>query len=175
MNTWQIIAIVYGIITIITFLLGIFVFFSDGLKEKKWTWGYLLVGAFFVPFLIFYGSLQFRDYLADVWEDGGFIRHYRKIRKRKDEKKREEEEYNRIKTAYEKGELRRDELPRALDGNKKFEAYGKLLDGNEWRDLVYIENEYNSVLNDFFKRHPVIHRKHDIRVIYVPMIFQGTI
>ncbi len=168
MNTWQIIAIVYGIITIITFLLGIFVFFSDGLKEKKWTWGYLLVGAFFVPFLIFYGSLQLRDYLADVWEDGGFVRHYRKIRKRKEEKKREEEEYNRIKTAYEKGELRRDELPRALDGNKKFEVYGKLLDGNEWRDLVYIENEYNSVLNDFFKRHPVIHLKHDIRVIYVP-------
>ena len=168
MNTWQIIAIVYGIITAITFLLGIYVFFSDGLKEKKWTWGYLLIGAFFVPFLFFLGLIHLQEYLADVWEDGGFIRHYRKIRRLKAEKKREEEEYNRIRTAYERGELRRDELPRALDGIWNFEVYGKLLDGNEWRDLVYIENEYNSVLNDFFKRHPVIHLKHDIRVIYLP-------
>ena len=39
MSTWQIIAIVSGIITAITFLLGVFIFFDDGLKEKKWTWG----------------------------------------------------------------------------------------------------------------------------------------
>ena len=83
MSIGQIIAIVYGIITIITFLLGIYVFFSDGLKEKKWTWGYLLVGAFFVPILIFFALVKLREYLADVWEDGGFIRHYRKIRERK--------------------------------------------------------------------------------------------
>ena len=50
MSTWQIIAIVYGIITAITFLLGIIAFFADGLKEKKWSWRYFLIGAFFVPF-----------------------------------------------------------------------------------------------------------------------------
>ena len=173
MSTWQIIAIVYGIITAITFLLGVIVFFDDGLKEKKWTWGYLLIGAFFVPFLIFLGLINLRMYLTDVWEDGGFIRHYRKIRERKMEDERREEEYNRIKSAYERGELRRDELPRALDGIRNFEVYDNLLDGDEWRDLVYIENEYNNVLNDFFKRHPVIHLRQGIRVIYLPLCLQG--
>ena len=157
MSTWQIIAIVYGVITAFTFLLGVFIFFDDGIKEKKWTWNYLLIGAFFVPFLIFISLIDLRMYLTDVWEDGGFIRHYRKIRERKMEDERREEEYNRIKSAYERGELRRDELPRALDGIRNFEVYDNLLVGDEWRDLVYIENEYNNVLNDFFKQHPIIY------------------
>ena len=173
MNTWQIIAIVYGIINAITFLIGMYLFIDDSVKEKKWSWGYLLVGTFFVPALIFMGLVNLRDYLTDVWEDGGLIRHYRKIKGRKEEDARREEEYNRKKNAYKKGELRRDELPRALDGIRHFEVYGKLLDGDEWRDLVYIENEYNSVLNDFFKRHPVIHLKHGIRIIYLPLCVQN--
>ncbi len=173
MNTWQIILIIIGIISCVFFIVGAYEFFKEWKEKGKPNWGELALAFFFIPALLFYFGVEASMYIADVWEDGGFIRHYRKIRKRKEEKKREEEEYNRIKTAYEKGELRRDELPRALDGNKKFEVYGKLLDGNEWRDLVYIENEYSTVLNNFFKRHPVIHLKHDIRVIYLPACVKG--
>lgn len=173
MSTWQIIAIVYGIITIITFFVGVIAFFDDGLKEKRWTWGYLLIGAFFVPFLIFLGLIHLQEYLTDVWEDRGFYRHYRKIRERKMEDERREEEYNRIANAYEKGELRRDELPRIFDGLHHFELYGKLLDGDDWQELVYIENEYNEVFNTFFKRHPFIKLNHDVRIVYLPQSVQS--
>ena len=173
MGTWQIIAIVYGIINAITFLLGMYLFIGDRVKEKKWSWGYLLVGAFFVPALIFMGLVNLRGYLEDVFEDGGFIRHHWKTRQRKEEDERSKEEYKRISNAFEKGVIRRDELPRMLDGVTKFELYGKLLGGDDWQEFVYIENEYNNVLNDFFKRHPVIHLKHGIRIIYLPLCVKG--
>ena len=173
MSTWQIIAIVYGIITAITFLLGIIAFFIFGLTEKKWSWRYLLIGAFFVSSFIFLGLIHLQEYLADVWKDKGFIRHHWKTRQRKEKDVHEKEEYNRIKSAYESGELRRNEIPRALDGIRNFEVYDNLLDGDEWRDLVYIENKYNNVLNDFFKRHPVIQLRQGIRVIYLPLCVQG--
>ena len=173
MSIWQIVALIYGIITAVTFLSGVYAFFEEGLKEKNWTWGYLLIGLFFFPFFILYALFKLYEALKDAWKDGGLIRHYRKNRERKLGKKRKEEGYNRIRSAYERGELRRDELPRALDGIRHFEVRDNLFDGNDWRDLVYIENEYNTVLNDFFRRHPEIQFKHDIRVIYLPHCVQA--
>lgn len=173
MTIWQIILIGIGIIFLLVFLIGIYIFIADWRERGEPSWKELLTAFLFIPMLLFYCGVQIRSYLEDIWEDGGFIRHYRKIRERKEENARREEEYNRIKSAYERGELRRDELPRALDGIRNFEVYDKLLDGDEWRDLVYIENEYNNVLNDFFKRHPVIHLRQSIRVIYLPLCLQG--
>lgn len=173
MTIWQIILIGIGIISLLGFLIGIYIFIADWREKGKPNWKELLTAFLFIPMLLFYCGVQIRSYLEDVWEDGGFIRHYRKIRERKMEDERREEEYNRIKSAYERGELRRDELPRALDGIRNFEVYDNLLDGDEWRDLVYIENEYNNVLNDFFKQHPVIHLRQGIRVIYLPLCLQG--
>ena len=155
------------------FLIGIYIFIADWRERGEPSWKELLTAFLFIPMLLFYCGVQIRSYLEDIWEDGGFIRHYRKIRERKEENARREEEYNRIKSAYDRGELRRDELPRALDGIRNFEVYDNLLDGDEWRDLVYIENEYNNVLNDFFKRHPFIHLRQSIRVIYLPLCVQG--
>ena len=173
MTIWQIILIGIGIISLLVFLIGIYIFIADWRERGEPSWKELLTAFLFIPMLLFYCGVQIRSYLEDIWEDGGFIRHYRKIRERKEENARREEEYNRIKSAYERGELRRDELPRALDGIRNFEVYDKLLDGDEWRDLVYIENEYNNVLNDFFKRHPVIQLRQGIRVIYLPLCVQG--
>lgn len=173
MNIWQIILIILGIISCVFFIVGTYNFFKEWKEEGKPNWGSLALAFFFIPALLFYFGVEASMYLTDVWEDGGFIRHYRKIRERKEENARREEEYNRIKSAYERGELRRDELPRALDGIRNFEVYDKLLDGDEWRDLVYIENEYDNVLNDFFKRHPVIQLRQGIRVIYLPLCVQG--
>lgn len=173
MTIWQIILIGIGIISLLVFLIGIYIFIADWRERGEPSWKELLTAFLFIPMLLFYCGVQIRSYLEDIWEDGGFIRHYRKIRERKEENARREEEYNRIKSAYERGELRRDELPRALDGIRNFEVYDKLLDGDEWRDLVYIENEYNNVLNDFFERHPVIQLRQGIRVIYLPLCVQG--
>ena len=173
MTIWQIILIGIGIISLLVFLIGIYIFIADWRERGEPSWKELLTAFLFIPMLLFYCGVQIRSYLEDVWEDGGFIRHYRKIRERKEEDAWREEEYNRIKSAYERGELRRDELPRALDGIRNFEVYDNLLDGDEWRDLVYIENEYNNVLNDFFKRHPVIQLRRGIRVIYLPLCLQG--
>ncbi len=173
MSIWQIILIILVIISCVFFIVGAYNFFKEWKEKGKPNWGDLALAFFFIPALLFYFGVEIRSYLEDVWEDGGFIRHYRKIRERKEENARREEEYNRIKSAYESGELRRNELPRALDGIRNFEVYDNLLDGDEWRDLVYIENKYNNVLNDFFKRHPVIHLKHGIRIIYLPLCVKG--
>ena len=173
MSIWQIILIILGIIFCVFFIVGTYIFFKEWKEEGKPNWCNLALAIFFIPALLFYFGVETSMYLADVWEDGGFIRHHRKIRERKEEKKRSEEEYNRIREAYEKGELRRDELPRVLDGIWNFEVYDNLLDGNEWRDLIYIENEYNNVINDFFTRHDEIKLKHGIRIVFLPRSLQG--
>lgn len=115
-----------------------------------------------------------KEYYDDLKEHGGY-RNYKKWKAEEKIKKEERErkwqiekaEYERITKAYKDNELRRDELPRALDGINEFELNGRILSGS-WYELVYIENEYNVTLNEFFKRHPVISLKHDIRVIYLP-------
>lgn len=118
--------------------------------------------------------MKFKAYFDRIKEHGG----YKGYQKWKAEKKRIEEELererqvkkaedDRIAKAYINNELRRDELPRDLDGIKHFELYGHILSG-DWSELVYIENKYSATLNDFFKRHPNIHLKHNIRIIYLP-------
>lgn len=173
MTIWLIILIVIGIISIVGFLIGIYVFIADWREKGKPSWKELVPAFMFIPMLLFYLGFNILSFLQDVWEDGGFIGHRRKIKERKKQGEREKEEYNRIVSAYEKGDLRRDELPRIFDGIHYFELYGKLLDGDYWQELVYIENEYNEVFNTFFKRHPFIKLNHDVRIVYLPQSVQS--
>lgn len=129
---------------------------------------------FIIYIIIFFSWEDFVEYRKTVKEHGGYRKYkeWRKKEKRKEKRKKlrdeeKEAEKNRIKKAYENGMLRRDELPRCLDGISYFELYGNILDTNWW-DLVYIENEYNEALNSFFKRHPEIKLKHKMRVVYLP-------
>ena len=76
MSIWQIILIILGIISCVFFIVGAYSFFKEWKEKGKPNWGDLALAFFFIPALLFYFGIEMRMYLTDVWEDGGFIRHY---------------------------------------------------------------------------------------------------
>lgn len=185
MSTWLIIII---IICGFIYFLVLWNEYSDYKHAKKkglrlhWFWQDI-VNIVFAPLVVLWRLIEFpidliKEYRTNLKKHGGYrgYKEWKKEEKKKEQERKKEwqaekAEYDRITAAYKRKELRRDELPRSLDGIRKFEFYGNLL-CDDWRELVYIENEYNEVLNDFFKRHPKIELKHDIRVIYLPQCLQ---
>lgn len=167
MTIWQIILLVCGLITLLSVILCVYNFFHEWHTNKELKWIFLWIGFLVVPLLVIYVFVELGEYISESKEDGGVIKHYRKNRKEKKERIRREKEEERITKAYENGELQREELPRFLDGEDKFELKGLFVD-KTWEDLVYVENEYSEELNNFFRRHPVIQFKHGIRVVYLP-------
>jgi hypothetical protein len=167
MTIWQIILLVCGLITLFSVIVCVYLFFYEWHTNKELKWLFLLIGFLIVPILVIWFFVELGEYISESKEDGGVIKHYRKEREKKKEWIRREKEEKRIAEAYENGELRREELPRFLDGEDRFELKGLFVD-KTWEDLVYVENEYNEELNNFFRRHPVIQFKHGIRVVYLP-------
>jgi hypothetical protein len=164
METWQIIFAIIGVIWALGFLLGA-TFFVFGWKEnRKLEWKFLLGGISF-PLVLLFGLCLIIDYYYSFFiKDEGLVNHIRRIR----QVRRDEKEYKRIEEAYKKGEIKRDELPKLwCDGVVTFELKGEFMYG-DWHELVYIENEYNPLLNDFFKRHTHIGLEHGCRVVYLP-------
>ena len=165
MTIWQIILIICGAITAIAFvfvLIGLL--FLDDKKFKDRQWYMLPVMLFFIPIMILWGVMEVWDYLSEIWHYGGFRRHYQLIRERKAEaeanrlkREAEKKEYERIKAAHLAGEITKQELPRKDDGVHCIQFDEEMaLSVDFWaevRELVYVENEYNDVLNDFFLRH----------------------
>lgn len=165
METWLVILLgIIGVIWMIILLGCVILFISEWINQRKLEWGYLLFGIA-CPFCLLYGlCYSMWLYYELVKGNGGLIEHLRFVKQRK----REDKEYKRIEEAYKRGEIQRSELPRQFcDGHTYFELKGELLYG-DWHELVYIENEYNEVLNSFFERHPTIVLKHGYRVIYLP-------
>lgn len=86
--------------------------------------------------------------------------------------KTKDTEYNRIKTAYESGEISRSQLPRALNGLDSFEfnfdmgLYSDYL--NKPKDIIYIESDYCESLNNFFLRNTNFDFSKSYNVIYLP-------
>ncbi len=186
MNAWQIIVIILCVLIYFFVLLGEYTDIITARKRGRKLhrpWSHILkilfAPLFFLWVIVTFPWWYCKDYLEKLNEHGGY-KCYKKWRKEEKirEKEREKEwqakkvEYDRIAEAYKRNELRRDELPRSQDGIKHFEFYGEIL-SDDWRDLVYIENEYNNIFNNFFKRHPLIQLKHNIRVIYIPQLIQG--
>ena len=123
-------------------------------------------------------------YLCDVWEEGGFLKYYRKEKQRKAETEamqemyiiqREEEE--RIENAYLNGELTRKELPRKLNAIDRFEFEEEMglavEEYNEVREIVYVENGYNECLNRFFMNHQDLRLYHMYKFIYLPCLSEN--
>lgn len=166
MESWKaIILVIIGVIWGIGLLLCVLAFILGWTEHRKLEWRYLLGGVFF-PCLILYGLLYFLClYYSIIKNHGGIIGHIRYVKQCKRQKK----EDRRIEEAYKQGKIKREELPRKwCDGITNFELKGELLCGDDWRDLVYIENEYNEILNSFFERHNNIELKGGYRVIYLP-------
>lgn len=173
MGTWEIVLIVYCVISIAFFLAMLVGLIQSKEKLTKDDITVLVVSLFPIPLLIIICVVFLYMELPDIWDriraDGGIIRHYKlnKERKREDEEYRlkkavEEVEYEHIKSAYLNGELTEEELPRVEDAVNKFEfrkEMGFYIDTDilstdviSW-DLIYVENEYCESLNKFFINH----------------------
>lgn len=181
MRIWQIIVIVYCSITYILMLIAECDSYRPVRKGNDLWWAVcrvLLAPLFFIWRIYVLLSTTIRDYYGKLKEHGGYKRYQewkrneelKKI-ERKQKREAESAEYNRITDAFKNGEIHRDELPRELNGITDFELYGNIF-SDDWRELVYVENEYNDVLNDFFKRNGKIELQHNIRVVYLPRCLQ---
>ena len=179
MKTWQIVLIIVcGLI----YLSVLIAEYNDyRLANKKGyklhsSWGDICKAIFaplYLVWIIFVEILEeYRDYQYKLKEHGGYKEYRKWKREIKLEEKRREKEHERIAKAYKNNEIRRDELPRCRDGIKKFELYGKIL-SDDWKELVYIENECNEVLNNFFELHPNIELKHGMKVVYLPQCIEN--
>ena len=180
MSVWIIIAIIYGVVTIVATILCISIYIAEKRKKSKSSnWIFLFLGPLFIPAIVFYGFIELTEYLSKVWEDGGFIKHYKLVHYRKiknEVRKRRNEiekvEYDRITGAYKKGELSRIDLPRTEDGVTRFEFSPKMglkVDrGQEVKEIIYVEREYNERLNRFFQEHPDLRLYHMYKFVYLP-------
>ena len=179
MTIWQIILIICGAISVVAFLIMLLILLLDNKKFWDREWYMLLAAIFIIPMLIVMGVVELWEYLSEVWKDGGFRKHYQLIREHKAAYEAEQArltaeraEYERIKNAYLNGELTREELPRAEDGIETFEfetAMGLYVDiWSSVKEIVYVENEYNEVLNSFFQRHQELRLYHMYKFVYLP-------
>lgn len=180
MTIWQIILIICGTITAIAFIFVLIgLLFLDDKKFKDREWWMLPVMFFFIPIMILWGVMEVWDYLSEIWHYGGFRRYYQLIRERKAEaeanrlkREAEKKEYERIRAAHLAGEITKQELPRKDDGVHCIQFDDEMaLSVDFWaevRELVYVENEYNDVLNDFFLRHKDLRLYHKYKFIYLP-------
>lgn len=177
MDTWLIIGAICGIITLGSTLFFVYLYIKR-LGEGK-LWILLLAGLFIVPIFILYALFQFFNYLQNVWEAGGFVNHYRltkyrRLKAKVEKKQREAEkaEYERIKVAFQKGEISRTDLPRVEDGVTCFEfspEMGLYVDYyNDPRGIVYVESEYNEQLNQFFIEHKDLRLYRMYKFVYLP-------
>lgn len=179
MTIWQIILILCGAITAIVFIGVLIGLLLDDKKFKDGEWWMLPAMLFFVPVVLYNLVRELWEYLSEVWKDGGFRKHYQLKRHRKAEYEAEQvrleaerAEYERIKNAYLSGKLTREELPRAEDGIETFEFEVEMgLYVDKWssvKEIVYVENEYNEVLNSFFQRHQDLRLYHMYKFVYLP-------
>ena len=81
MAIWLIILIIYGVITLIGFVLCMIIFF----EEKNYL--LFLIGILTVPVMILYACIELYEYLKKVMLDGGFRNHYQLVREEKQRKK----------------------------------------------------------------------------------------
>lgn len=156
-------------VTIISCVFAGCIMLSQYYKKEKVDWDFIRGAVIIVPGLFIVGVFELQDYISAVYKAGGFSEYYRKKREKEEAEKRKKEEYERITLAYKNGEIKREELPRDEDGIKTFEFNGDIA-ASELKDLIYVENEYNEVLNDFFIRHGHIYFKHGMRVLYMPKL-----
>lgn len=169
LNILLYVLIACGIITAISVVVCIIIQFNRFRKGKNIEWGVLGRSFLTVLYLGAFVMLELDNYLSDVRKAGGFSEYKRKKKEKEEAERLKREEEERITLAYKNGELKREELPRLLDGIKEFE-FNRNIFNYDIKDFVYVENEYNEVLNDFFMQHGHIHFKHGIRVLYLPKL-----
>ena len=180
MRIWITILLVF---CVMIYLFAFYLNYNDYKYAKsqglQWycTWRKVLIVIFAPLYLIwcilFFLYSEIKNAISKIREYGGYMEWKRQEKLEKEKRDAEfnawKEEQKRLETAYKNGELTREELPRHLHDERDVELYGNVF-GDTWQDLIYIENDYNEELNNFFRSHPTIKLKHNIRVVYLPTL-----
>lgn len=177
MSVLNIILCICIVITIFCFLSCLVGFFIEWHNEGSAPWYLPLLGLFIIPASILFLFIIMKEFYSNCKKAGGLrtylaLQREEKQRQKERDRQLEEEnkEYDRIKELYQKGELKRRELPRCLDGITDFEFEDITGKYETFKDLIYIENKYNENINSFFLRHyQNIELKHGLRVIFLPL------
>ena len=188
MSIWEIVIIVLAILNVICIALAVFLVILGWKEDHQFKWPVLLIGVFVYPILLLAPIGALCIYLLDVYEDGGFKSHHKKILQEKEEKKQREreweiekaenarkrEEWERIKALYLNGEIKRTELPRVENGIDSFEFSLEMILSVDYdsdvREIIYVENEYNERLNKFFIEHKDLRLYHMYKFVYLPTL-----
>lgn len=172
MSVWLILLIV---IYVLVDLMYIITYIKEG-GSLLWTLCLLVIWPVLVVYdLLVAGYENIKGFFDNVKKHGGW-KGYMEWRKEEARKraqwKEEEKETERLKEAFKKGELTRQELPRETDGIRTFEfdnELGLFVYPLEYpKVLFYVENKYNDVLNAFFKKHPDIQFSKRCKFVYLP-------
>ena len=186
MSIWEIIIIILAILNVISICLTIYAVIVEWQADHVFKWPILLMGLFIYPAILFVCIGKIFEFLLNVYDDGGFKKHWEKLKKEKEERRQREiemeadraeyarlrEEWNRIKASYLRGEIKRTELPRVEDGITSFEFEPEMILSvdydSEVREIIYVENEYNERLNRFFLEHKDLRLYHMYKFVYLP-------
>ncbi|MBR1518668.1 MAG: hypothetical protein IJ624_04120 [Prevotella sp.] len=139
----------------------------------------LTVGAF-----IFFAGFEIYQYFSMVIEHGGVVKYHKW--KRQKEQEREERKLKemaqreidkKLEEDYLNGVITRYDLPRAVDGEVRFEFDEDMVLPFEYNenvsDLIYVETEYCESLNRFFQNHKGLRLYQMYRFIYLPNLIDG--
>ena len=175
MTNFQIFLLVYGIIAMIVLIVNWCQVYVEHRKEQtEWTWeDFMVLLAALTLGPIIYSVLltiqiciwiyQGYKYVREIIKQGGWQNYCRN----KKEKKEKEIERQRKKEAYNRGEIKRSELPKTFLNNNSFEIYDF-----DWVNsgpyMLYVENDYNKVFNEFFMSHDLDLFDEDILKTYFP-------
>ena len=166
-------------ISILGFIFSIIGCINEWHENRKIPWEAIPIGIFIIPVLLCTGVFFSIIFIQEVKEAGGYKNYKLKKKEEKEEMKKKEaereaywKEYHRIEDLYKNGELQRWELPRDRDGVSHFEFDYDGIGNCIWKDLFYIENEYNECLNAFFQTHGHVILKHGMRVLYLPQLIK---
>ena len=170
MTSFQIILLIYSVISFAAFAWGI-VECKKEEKMERLDWILLFVVLLFGP--IIYSALLI--FQICIWINRGFnwlrviIKHggWHNYRKHIIEEKEREIEIQRKKDAFAIGEIKRSELPKTYNSSTTFE-----INDFEWLEtgpyMLYVENDYNKVFNEFFMSHDLDLFDEDILKTYFP-------
>lgn len=188
MGTWEIIIIILAVINVIVMCIVIYGVIVEWREEKVFKWPILLMGVFFYPAVLLACNGKIFTKLLEVLDDGGFRKHFERLKREKEERKQREkemeaeraedarrkEEWDRIKASYLRGEIKRTDLPRVEDGVTSFEFSPEMILSVNYesavREIIYVENEYNERLNRFFLEHKDLRLYHMYKFVYLPVL-----
>ena len=90
MSIWEIIIIILAILNVISICLTIYAVIVEWQADHVFKWPLMLMGLFIYPAILFVCIGKIFEFLLNVYDDGGFKKHWEKLTKEKEERRQRE-------------------------------------------------------------------------------------